>query len=180
MLWHVDVCVASRAGDFRNAFQHHLCYSPGVDISRATTQDLFCAVSLAVRKFCIDGMQKVTEWTREQGAKQVFYLSIEFLMGQSLENNLRSLGLFEACCTVMSEAGIDVNNVLHPELDAGLGNGGLGRLAACFPDSLASLHMPDHGYGINYEFGLFRQLILGGYQRELPDQLATDRLSLAD
>ena len=154
---------------FREAFEYHLRYSLAVDVSDATPQDIFNAVALAIRNFCIDGMKESKNRVIEQNAKQVFYLSMEFLMGQSLENNLRNLGLLDVCRKVLVEHEIDINSVLHAEPDAGLGNGGLGRLAACFLDSLASLQMPGHGYGINYEYGLFRQSIIDGYQREQPD-----------
>ena len=102
-------------------------------------------------------------------AKQLYYLSLEFLIGRSLENNLFNLGIVDFCRDWLGENGIDLQPSFDEEPDAALGNGGLGRLAACFLDSLATLDMPAYGYGINYEFGLFRQEIRDGYQVERPD-----------
>jgi glycogen phosphorylase len=106
---------------------------------------------------------------REQDAKRLYYLSMEFLMGRSLGNNLTNLGLYDQARGVLSELGEDVEELQSLEPDAALGNGGLGRLAACFLDSLATLDLPGFGYGINYEFGLFRQNFVNGYQHEKPD-----------
>jgi starch phosphorylase len=102
-------------------------------------------------------------------SKRVYYLSIEFLMGRSLGNNLHNLGLFTLCQQVLREMGVELADIEESERDAALGNGGLGRLAACFLDSLATLDLPGYGYGIHYEYGLFRQEIRNGYQRERPD-----------
>lgn len=160
---------ATTESQFREAFEYHLRYSLAKDKANATQYDLFNAVSLAVRNTCVECMQETEKRYTQQTAKRCFYLSMEFLMGQSLENNLRNLKLLEICRKVMAECGVDINDLVHCEPDAGLGNGGLGRLAACLLDSLASLNMPGFGYGINYEYGLFRQTIVDGYQREQPD-----------
>jgi starch phosphorylase len=109
------------------------------------------------------------------GAKAVYYLSMEFLLGRSLSNNLHNLGLYQVMEEAFSALGLQLSDILEAEPDAALGNGGLGRLAACFLDSLASLHMPGFGYGINYEFGLFRQEIEDGHQKEQPDYWASGR-----
>ncbi|MCR9199928.1 MAG: glycogen/starch/alpha-glucan phosphorylase [Planctomycetaceae bacterium] len=151
------------------AFEYHLQYSLAKDLSTATSDELFAAVALSVRNFCIEQLNATEQRYQQQDAKRCFYLSMEFLMGQSLENNLRNLGLLTACRDVLSRHGLKLEEILHHEPDAGLGNGGLGRLAACFLDSLASLDMPGYGYGINYQYGLFRQVIVEGYQREQPD-----------
>ena len=103
------------------------------------------------------------------GEKKLYYLSLEYLIGRSLENNLFNLGIFDACREFLAENGIELELLFDEETDAGLGNGGLGRLAACFLDSMATLGMPGYAYGINYEFGLFRQQIKDGYQVEQPD-----------
>jgi glycogen phosphorylase len=102
-------------------------------------------------------------------AKRLYYLSIEFLMGRSLRNNLDNLGLYELCEQSLRDFGVDLADVEENERDAALGNGGLGRLAACFLDSLATLGMPGYGYGIYYEYGLFQQELRNGYQGEKPD-----------
>src|SRR5207302_4745766 len=106
---------------------------------------------------------------REQDAKRLHYLSMEFLMGRSLGNNLINLGLYDEARGVVSELGVDLEELQSLEHDAALGNGGLGRLAACFLDSLATLGLPGFGYGINYEYGLFKQEIHHGEQVETPD-----------
>jgi starch phosphorylase len=106
---------------------------------------------------------------QQADAKRLYYLSIEFLMGRSLGNNLSNLGLFALCEEALRQMGEELAAVEESESDAALGNGGLGRLAACFLDSLATLDMPGYGYGIHYEYGLFKQEINGGYQREKPD-----------
>jgi starch phosphorylase len=106
---------------------------------------------------------------QEAGAKRLYYLSMEFLVGRSLSNNLSNLQLTEACYEALASMGVDLQVLLDEEEDAALGNGGLGRLAACLLDSLATLQMPGYGYGINYEYGLFKQVIENGQQRELPD-----------
>ena len=94
---------------------------------------------------------------------------MEYLIGRSLSNNLANSGLLEPCRESLLAMGVDLEEVRESEADAALGNGGLGRLAACFLDSLATLDMPGYGYGINYEYGLFKQEIDAGYQREKPD-----------
>jgi starch phosphorylase len=106
---------------------------------------------------------------RKAQTKRLYYLSMEFLIGRSLDNNLANLGIFDLCGQVLQDMGLVLEDILGNEDDAALGNGGLGRLAACFLDSLATLDMPGYGYGINYEYGLFKQVIENGYQKEQPD-----------
>ena len=105
-----------------------------------------------------------------QKGKQVYYLSIEYLLGKLLRQNLINLGIEETVQEGLQELGIDLSELEELEADAGLGNGGLGRLAACFLDSLATLNLPGHGHGIRYKHGLFEQKIVDGYQVELPEQ----------
>ena len=107
---------------------------------------------------------------RHNDAKRLYYLSMEFLMGRSLGDNISNLRIEELCREVLAGLGVSLDEVLDSESDAGLGNGGLGRLAACFLESLATLGMPGYGYGIDYEFGLFKQEIVNGFQREKPDR----------
>src|SRR5256886_10859021 len=103
-------------------------------------------------------------------AKRVYYLSAEFLMGRALANNLINLGLYDTTRDAMKMLNLDLGDVLEQEVDAGLGNGGLGRLAACFLDSMATLDIPGYGYGIRYEFGMFDQDIKDGWQVEKPEE----------
>jgi starch phosphorylase len=132
--------------------------------------DLFQALALSVRERLIDVMMATEDRYRAADAKRVYYLSAEFLVGQSLRSNLLNLGLLGPARSAAQALGIDLEATLTAEPDAALGNGGLGRLAACFLESLASLDMPGFGYGINYQFGLFRQVIDNGAQREHPDE----------
>jgi glycogen/starch/alpha-glucan phosphorylases len=134
-----------------------------------TKRDVFLASAMAVRDCLIDGMLDTEENYQKADAKCLYYLSMEFLVGRSLGNNLINLGLFDACKDALLELGIDLEEVRASEADAALGNGGLGRLAACYLDSLATLGMPGFGYGINYQYGLFKQEIDNGYQKEKPD-----------
>ncbi len=155
---------------FRRLIRYHIKYSRGKELDQISKSDIFHAVALAVREWMIDGMLKTEERFQEKDVKRVYYLSMEYLMGRSLGNNLYNLGIFDLCKEALDGMGIDLEEVMDSEPDAALGNGGLGRLAACFLDSLATQGMPGYGYGINYEFGLFKQEIDNGYQRERPDQ----------
>jgi len=144
-------------------------------ISNATPDELFRATAAALRPRIVDGLLETAARFRSANAKSVYYLSMEFLLGRSLRNNLQNLGLYDAVEDALAGLGLRLSDVLEVEPDAALGNGGLGRLAACFLDSLASLHMPGYGYGINYEFGLFRQEIEDGRQKEKPDYWASEQ-----
>jgi starch phosphorylase len=157
------------ADAFHEAIHQHLKYSLGKTRENCSQRELFLAVGLAVRDRLVDRMLETEDRYRKAGAKRLYYLSMEFLMGRSLDNNLLNLGLFALCREVLAGMGIDLGDLLDQEDDAALGNGGLGRLAACFLDSLATLDMPGYGYGINYEYGLFKQVIEHGYQKEQPD-----------
>jgi glycogen phosphorylase len=142
-------------------------------VANATPDELFRATAAALRPRIVEGLLETAARFRAAQAKSVYYLSMEFLLGRSLGNNLHNLGVYGALESALAELGLRLADVLEVEPDAALGNGGLGRLAACFLDSLASLHMPGFGYGINYEFGLFRQEIEDGRQREKPDYWAS-------
>ncbi len=123
-----------------------------------------------MRDRIVDRMLETESRFRHRDAKRLYYLSMEFLMGRSLGDNLSNLRIEELCREVLAGFGVDLDDVLESESDAGLGNGGLGRLAACFLESLATLGIPGYGYGIDYEFGLFKQEIFNGFQREKPDR----------
>jgi starch phosphorylase len=154
----------------RKSILRHIRYTLARPQSDFTARELFMPVSLAVRDFLIDRMLETEKRYCQQSVKRLYYLSLEFLMGRWLSDNLCNLRLHEQCRSVLAEFGIALEDVLEVEPDAGLGNGGLGRLAACFLESLATLGMPGFGYGIDYEYGLFKQEIAGGHQREKPDR----------
>ena len=147
----------------------HMRYALGRGCETLSERELFWALALTARDKMVDGMFATEQRYQEAGAKRLYYLSMEFLMGRTLGNTLINLGLWEACREALEKRGADLDEVREREPDAALGNGGLGRLAACFLDSLATLGMPGYGYGINYEYGLFRQEIHNGYQTEKPD-----------
>ena len=157
----------------KQSILHHLHYSVGVTLSEAGDRDVSMALGLAVRQHLIDAMRDTETRFLNERAKRVYYISMEFLIGKSTENNLINLQLTETCRQAVRELGVCWEDLLAVEPDAGLGNGGLGRLAACFIDSMATLGIPGYGYGINYEFGLFRQEINNGWQREQPDNWLT-------
>jgi starch phosphorylase len=144
-------------------------------LSNATLEEVFRATSTALRPRIVDALMESTARFDSANAKSIYYLSMEFLLGRALRNNLQNLGLYSAIEGDLSDLGFKLSDVLEAEPDAALGNGGLGRLAACFLESLASLHMPGYGYGINYEFGLFRQEIESGHQKERPDYWASEQ-----
>jgi starch phosphorylase len=130
---------------------------------------MFECVGLAVRDLLIDRRLETERRNRQADAKHLYYLSIEYLLGRLLTNNLSNLGIYDLCRDTLRQMGASFDVIEEAERDAALGNGGLGRLAACFLDSLATLDMPAYGYGIHYEYGLFRQEIDDGYQKEKPD-----------
>jgi glycogen phosphorylase len=154
---------------FEVSFHQYVKYVLGKPVADASKKDLLNAVSYAVGKYLMDINFETQERYAKNDAKQVYYLSMEFLIGRLLSNNLLNLGIFDACARFLQKQGIDLETLVEEEQDPALGNGGLGRLAACFLDSLASLDMPGFGYGINYDYGLFRQVISDGFQREKPD-----------
>jgi starch phosphorylase len=155
---------------FQDKILHYLKFTGGKTLKEANPEDLTRAVSLAVREYLINGLIETSDRYTENGAKRLYYLSMEFLVGRSLGNNLFNLGIFDLAKQALEQMGVDLEEIRGHETDAALGNGGLGRLAACFLDSLATIGMPGYGYGLNYEFGLFRQEIANGYQREKPDR----------
>ncbi|MEM9317924.1 MAG: glycogen/starch/alpha-glucan phosphorylase [Pseudomonadota bacterium] len=153
----------------KDAILRHLTYSVGKDADHAQVHDWRMALSHAVRDQMIDSWFEATRRTYASGAKRVYYLSMEFLIGRLLEDGIVNLRLLDQVQTAMSELGLDFDSVVHDEPDAALGNGGLGRLAACFLESLSTIGCPAYGYGIRYEHGLFKQSILEGRQMEAPE-----------
>jgi len=168
-----DLPNSRTAGDpdtLKRAFADHLQFSLGKDEHSATALDRYYAVANSVRDRMMRRWIQTQQRYYKEDAKRVYYLSLEFLMGKALENNLLNLGLYENMRSALAELGIDLADLLTQEQDAGLGNGGLGRLAACFLDSLATLSIPAYGQGIRYEFGIFDQEIRNGYQVERPEE----------
>lgn len=153
----------------RESLLRHLKYSLGKEFRTKTIRDIYLALTLSLRDRLLEKLLETEIRYQKADAKRLYYLSMEFLIGRSLGINLTNLGIFDACRASLTDMGIDLEEVREQETDAALGNGGLGRLAACFLDSLATLDYPGFGYGIHYEYGLFRQEINNGYQKEKPD-----------
>lgn len=154
----------------REDFLWHLRYTLAKDRSSATELDCYTALALSVRDRLVERWIVTQENYHRSGAKRIAYLSLEFLMGRLLGNNVISLGLEEACGKALDDLGIDWNRLRDLETDAGLGNGGLGRLAACFLDSMATMGIAAIGYGLRYDYGIFKQTIKNGAQVEEPDR----------
>ncbi|MBI5889961.1 MAG: glycogen/starch/alpha-glucan phosphorylase [Nitrosomonadales bacterium] len=147
----------------------HLVYTSSKYHTDATTHDWFQIMALTVRDRLVERWMETMQRYYDQDAKRTYYLSLEFLMGRTLSNAMLNLEMDEQCKTALYELGQEFEQVAEIEADAALGNGGLGRLAACFLDSMATINLPCYGYGIRYEYGMFRQSIENGIQTEHPD-----------
>jgi starch phosphorylase len=147
----------------------HLKFSLARDPRSATSRDWWMATCRAVQDRAVERMIATMAVHHDRNVRRVHYLSLEFLMGRLLNNNLHNTDIYEEAAEALRDLGLDIDLLRHEEYDMGLGNGGLGRLAACFLDSMATLDLPAIGYGIHYEFGLFRQEFVNGYQVEYPD-----------
>ena len=164
----------SNVNVFKETFKRRLAekYSTSIELSHVTEQ--FDILGEMVRDYANYDWRAVRTEVKEEDKKQLIYFSMEFLMGRLLLNNLQNLGIYDIAKKGLEELGIDINKLEDQEADAGLGNGGLGRLAACFLDSISSLGYPVQGNCIRYEYGFFRQLIQKGKQFEVPDQWLTN------
>ena len=141
----------------------------GITLSEANNEQLYKAVAMTVRDILLEKRKSYHDKLKESQGKRVYYLCMEFLLGRSLKNNVYNLGIEDAINSVIKDKGVTLEDLYELEPDAGLGNGGLGRLAACYMDGLASCNYPAMGYSIRYEYGLFKQKIVDGWQMELPD-----------
>ncbi len=153
----------------KKAFQEHLKFSLAKDEYTATQRDYYTSIALTIRDSLVQKWIDTQQTYYRHDAKRVYYLSLEFLMGRSLGNALINLDLADVTCDAIHQLGNELEDLCEVESDAGLGNGGLGRLAACFMDALATLEIPAYGYGIRYDYGIFYQRIVEGYQVETPD-----------
>ena len=143
-------------------------------IDEASKQQVFQAVAYTVKDYIIDRWIATHREFEKEDAKTVYYMSMEFLMGRALGNNMINLTFYKEVKEALDELGFDLNVIEDQEPDAALGNGGLGRLAACFLDSLSTLGYPAYGCGIRYRYGMFAQKIENGYQIEIPDDWLRD------
>ncbi len=157
----------------KRAFIDNLSFSLAKDQFTATERDKYLSLAYTVRDRLVKRWIHTQQQYHYHKAKRVYYLSMEFLIGRILGTNIINLGIYNECTKGMQELGIDVEELRELESDAGLGNGGLGRLAACYLSSMATLSIPAHGYGIRYEYGMFNQVIQNGQQVEKPDDWLT-------
>ena len=141
------------------SFKRHLTCSLGKRPEKAVDLDRYHALALAIRDLMMQHWIATKDTYDEKAPRTVCYISLEFLMGRTLGNAMINLGVYDAAAEAMAELGFDADKLRDEEVDAGLGNGGLGRLAACFLDSMATLELPSYGYGIRYDYGIFKQII---------------------
>lgn len=141
----------------------------GTDLSGGSKRQVYEALLVSTNRVLAEKRAAFTKKVKEEGAKQVYYMSMEFLVGTSLKNNLWNLGVEEDMKNWLKDSGFDIEEFYEMEPDAGLGNGGLGRLASCYMDSMTSLGYPMTGFSLRYEFGIFKQVIIDGWQNEFPD-----------
>jgi starch phosphorylase len=158
---------------FRASVLAKLRYNVAREPAHARDHDWLVAVSLAARDHLIDRWSETTRRTYRDGRKRVYYFSLEFLVGRMLFDALTNLGLAGTAIAALDELGVDFERIRRLEPDPALGNGGLGRLAACFMESMAALSIPAHGYGIRYDHGIFRQVVRDGWQQEMPEEWLT-------
>jgi len=150
-------------------YERHLLFDSGVGLAAATARDRFEALARSVRDVLSQRWLLTEKTYEERNPKRLYYLSMEYLLGRSLDNNVTNLLLAPLAKQVIQEKKLNLLEILEQEPDAGLGNGGLGRLAACFIESAATMQLPAMGYGLRYEYGIFRQSIRNGWQQEMPD-----------
>ncbi|ANC40340.1 MAG: glycogen phosphorylase [Hafnia alvei] len=153
----------------KHSIAYKLMFVVGKDPSIANQHDWLNATLFAVRDRMVERWLRSTRAQFSQDVRQVYYLSMEFLLGRTLSNALMAMGVYDETKQALDEMGLDLEELIDEEIDPGLGNGGLGRLAACFLDSMATLALPARGYGIRYEYGMFKQNIVNGQQAESPD-----------
>jgi starch phosphorylase len=156
--------------DVLRSILYNLEYNISKDRLSNTPYDRFLSLSFAVRERIIERWISTSQTYKASNVKRTYYLSMEFLMGRLLGDSLMNLQMTEASAEAVRELGLDLEELIDQESDAGLGNGGLGRLAACYLDSMATLRLPSMGYGIRYDFGIFNQKIVNGFQHEVPEQ----------
>ena len=166
---HAGKTEAALVAEVKDAIKHQLRLILARDLGSATKYEIWMATSLAVKEMMIDRFIETQKEHSNQDTRRVYYLSLEYLMGRLLNVNLSNLGLCGAVEKALDDLGFDLDMLCEEENDMGLGNGGLGRLAACFLDSMATMDLPAVGYGIHYQFGLFKQEFANGRQVEKPD-----------
>lgn len=163
------IAQVENVANIKKAFNRHLHFSMIKDRNVATPRDYYFALAHTVRDHLVSRWIRTQQYYYDQDPKRVYYLSLEFYMGRTLSNTMLNLGMQATVDEALYQLGLNIEELQEIEEDAGLGNGGLGRLAACFLDSMATLGIPAYGYGLRYEYGIFKQLIRDGWQVEEPD-----------
>ena len=156
--------------NFKRSFIEHIEKQYGKSFEQSNAIERYTVLVDMVRTHATANWKSTKDIIKNEHRKQMYYFSLEFLLGRMLSNNLMNLGIYGIVKDGLDDLGIDINVIEDLESDAGLGNGGLGRLAACFLDSLATLNLPGNGNTIRYRYGLFKQLIINNEQVEVPDQ----------
>lgn len=170
LLFHPGMDVES----IKRSIINSLRYEKSKDEETAVEEDFLHSLAWSIKHRLVDRWIETQKHYHQSDAKQVYYLSLEYLTGQAMKKNLINLGIYETCQQAMKDLGLDLDEICEYERDAALGNGGLGRLAACYLDSMATLELPAHGYGLRYEYGIFKQIIAWGEQVEQPDNWLKD------
>jgi starch phosphorylase len=160
--------------NFKKEFTQRMLERYGVSVDESHISEKYQILGEMVRDYANVDWSDTHTKTIKEDRKTLIYFSMEFLIGRLLINNMQNMGIYEVARDGLKELGIDINELEDQESDAGLGNGGLGRLAACFLDSIASLGYTGHGNCIRYQYGFFRQKLVDGKQKELPDQWLTN------
>ena len=160
--------------EFKKEYQERMIKKFGRNVELSHISEKYIVLGTMVREYASINWKEAKDLVAKKGYKQISYFSMEFLMGRLLTNNLMNLGIYDIVKEGLADLGVDINEMEDQESDAGLGNGGLGRLAACFLDSLASLDYVGNGNCIRYRYGLFKQNIVDGYQVEVPDYWMTN------
>jgi len=163
------IAQVENVSEVKNSFNRHLHYTLVKDRNVSTPRDYYFAIAHTVRDHMVSRWIRTQQYYYEKDPKRVYYLSLEYYMGRSLQNSMINIGIQSECDEALYQLGLDIEELEDLEEDAGLGNGGLGRLAACFLDSMATLGIAAYGYGIRYEYGIFAQKIKNGEQQEEPD-----------
>ncbi len=164
-----DISAVMDAATVRKTIEDHLLYSVGKEPINASARDWFMAAAHAVRDLVTERWMATLSRYYDNDAKRVYYMSMEFLIGRTLSNAMINLGIYDAVKQAVGDLDLDFDEVVGWEVEAALGNGGLGRLAACLLDSMASLGVAGFGYGIRYDYGMFTQHIENGWQVESPE-----------
>ncbi|MCU0735677.1 MAG: glycogen/starch/alpha-glucan phosphorylase, partial [Methylotetracoccus sp.] len=174
-LWLSELTVlGNQASELSTDIRRHFSFTLGRDKSCKSAHYTYTALAITVRVRRMERWNNTLYAYEETDCRKTYYLSLEYLLGRTLSNAILNLGIDDALNAALNQLGLDLEELVDSEHDAGLGNGGLGRLAACFVDSCATLQLPVMGYGLRYEYGMFRQHIENGYQVEEPDHWLRD------